>query len=96
VVCALIPPEDSWTLGASVIDTNWILVLDLRSLVSLSTFLFQTPLKIVQFADLHFGEAPNLDWGPLQDINSTRVMNYILNSEYIEKKRKIEVNKYIS
>ena len=39
------------------------------------------PLKICQFADLHFGEAPNLVWGPEQDRNSTRVMNNVLIAE---------------
>jgi hypothetical protein len=61
--------------------TTCILLITLYPISSLSASLFQTPLKIAQFADLHFGEAPNLEWGPLQDINSTRVMNYILNSE---------------
>lgn len=39
------------------------------------------PLKICQFADLHYGEAPNLAWGPEQDRNSTRVMNNVLAAE---------------
>ena len=39
------------------------------------------PLKICQFADLHYGEAPNLVWGPQQDRNSTRVMNNVLIAE---------------
>ena len=38
-------------------------------------------LKIALFADLHFGEAASTDWGPLQDINSTRVMNRVLDDE---------------
>uniref|UniRef100_A0A0G4GVY3 Calcineurin-like phosphoesterase domain-containing protein n=1 Tax=Chromera velia CCMP2878 TaxID=1169474 RepID=A0A0G4GVY3_9ALVE len=36
---------------------------------------------IVQFADLHFGEAPEKLWGPEQDRNSTRVMESILDTE---------------
>ncbi|KAK7838735.1 putative inactive purple acid phosphatase 16, partial [Quercus suber] len=39
------------------------------------------PFKIALFADLHFGEATSTDWGPLQDVNSTRVMNTILDDE---------------
>ena len=39
------------------------------------------PLKIVQFADLHFGEAEALDWGPAQDANSSRVMRAVLAAE---------------
>ncbi|XP_054803782.1 probable inactive purple acid phosphatase 16 isoform X2 [Prosopis cineraria] len=39
------------------------------------------PFKIALFADLHFGEAESTDWGPLQDINSTRVMNQVLRDE---------------
>ncbi|KAG9134724.1 hypothetical protein Leryth_001046 [Lithospermum erythrorhizon] len=37
--------------------------------------------KIALFADLHFGEAESLDWGPQQDVNSTRVMSHILDQE---------------
>ncbi|KAH8689015.1 Metallo-dependent phosphatase-like protein [Talaromyces proteolyticus] len=37
--------------------------------------------QIAVFSDLHYGEAEDLDWGPEQDINSTRVMNAILDVE---------------
>ncbi|OQN99447.1 hypothetical protein B0A48_14424 [Cryoendolithus antarcticus] len=33
------------------------------------------------FEDLHFGEAEDLEWGPQQDVNTTRVMNAILDGE---------------
>jgi hypothetical protein len=39
------------------------------------------PLSIVQFADLHYGEAENLSWGPEQDANSSRVMRLVLDAE---------------
>ncbi|XP_021830021.1 probable inactive purple acid phosphatase 16 isoform X1 [Prunus avium] len=39
------------------------------------------PFKIALFADLHFGEAESTDWGPLQDVNSTRVMCSVLDDE---------------
>ena len=39
------------------------------------------PLRLVQFADLHLGEAEGLDWGPAQDRNSTRVMQQVLAAE---------------
>ncbi|KAI9120503.1 hypothetical protein K1719_007536 [Acacia pycnantha] len=39
------------------------------------------PFKIALFADLHFGEAASTDWGPLQDVNSTIVMNQVLHDE---------------
>ncbi|KAI5318136.1 hypothetical protein L3X38_037844 [Prunus dulcis] len=39
------------------------------------------PFKIALFADLHFGEAESTDWGPLQDVNSTRVMSSVLDDE---------------
>lgn len=50
---------------------------------------FRQPLRFAKdgtfqvcvFEDLHFGEAEDLDWGPQQDINSTRVMNSVLDSE---------------
>ncbi|KAK5583076.1 hypothetical protein RB653_004666 [Dictyostelium firmibasis] len=37
--------------------------------------------SIIQFTDLHFGEGENETWGKEQDINSTRVMNTILDKE---------------
>ncbi|KUL82257.1 hypothetical protein ZTR_10772 [Talaromyces verruculosus] len=37
--------------------------------------------QISVFSDLHYGEAEDLDWGPQQDVNSTRVMNSILDQE---------------
>ena len=37
--------------------------------------------KIVQFADLHFGEDAWTAWGPLQDVKSLRVMEKILVQE---------------
>ncbi|KAJ3195852.1 hypothetical protein HK101_010830 [Irineochytrium annulatum] len=36
---------------------------------------------IVQFTDLHYGEAQDTDWGPQQDVNSTRVIRTILSDE---------------
>lgn len=37
--------------------------------------------QITIFEDLHYGEAEDLVWGPQQDVNSTRVMNAILDTE---------------
>ncbi|ELR24806.1 acid phosphatase, putative [Acanthamoeba castellanii str. Neff] len=34
--------------------------------------------KIVQFADIHFGEGEDVWWGPVQDTNSTRLMRAVL------------------
>lgn len=36
---------------------------------------------ITVFEDLHFGEAEDLEWGPEQDVNTTRVMNTVLDCE---------------
>lgn len=33
------------------------------------------------FEDLHFGEAEDTDWGPLQDVNTLKVMQTVLDSE---------------
>lgn len=33
--------------------------------------------RIVQFADLHYGEGEDVPWGPAQDRNSTRVMDAV-------------------
>ena len=37
--------------------------------------------QLAVFEDLHFGEAEDTDWGPQQDVNTTRVMNAVLDSE---------------
>ena len=37
--------------------------------------------KIAVFADLHFGENAWTDWGPVQDVNSVKVMNTVLDNE---------------
>ena len=39
------------------------------------------PFKIALFADLHFGENAWTDWGPVQDVNSIKVMNTVLDDE---------------
>lgn len=33
------------------------------------------------FNDLHFGEAENTDWGPLQDVDTLLVMKTVLDNE---------------
>ena len=45
------------------------------------TFRADGTFKITVFSDLHYGENPWDDWGPIQDINSTRLMNTVLSSE---------------
>ncbi|KAL2501787.1 putative inactive purple acid phosphatase 16 [Forsythia ovata] len=40
-----------------------------------------SPFKIALFADLHFGEAAWTNWGPLQDVNSVKVMSTVLDKE---------------
>ncbi|RVW92150.1 putative inactive purple acid phosphatase 16 [Vitis vinifera] len=37
--------------------------------------------KIALLADLHFGESAWSDWGPLQDVNSIKVMSVVLDQE---------------
>lgn len=39
------------------------------------------PFKVLILADLHFGEAQDLWWGPAQDVNSTRVIESVLTAE---------------
>lgn len=39
------------------------------------------PFRIAQLADLHYGEAPALPWGPEQDRNSSRVMRSVFAAE---------------
>ena len=42
---------------------------------------FKDSFKIVVFSDLHFGERQETDWGPEQDVKSTKLMNEILDAE---------------
>lgn len=37
--------------------------------------------QVAIFEDLHFGEAEDTDWGPLQDVNTRKVMQTVLDSE---------------
>jgi len=37
--------------------------------------------KVTLFSDLHFGEGEEVDWGPEQDANSTRLMTTVLEDE---------------
>lgn len=45
------------------------------------TFRDDGTFKITIFSDLHFGENPWDDWGPEQDVNSTRLMRTVLSDE---------------
>ncbi|CAL1709282.1 unnamed protein product [Somion occarium] len=45
------------------------------------TFRPDGTFKITVFSDLHYGENPWDDWGPIQDINSARLMRTVLSSE---------------
>lgn len=45
------------------------------------TFASDGTFKITVFSDLHFGENPWDDWGPEQDVNSTRLMRTVLSDE---------------
>ncbi|XP_058079423.1 probable inactive purple acid phosphatase 16 isoform X2 [Magnolia sinica] len=44
-------------------------------------FSSDSTFRIALFADLHYGEATSTDWGPQQDINSTRTMTTLLEKE---------------
>ncbi|KAL1967225.1 hypothetical protein VTN77DRAFT_3516 [Rasamsonia byssochlamydoides] len=66
------------------------LILALSFVASATALAIQQPLRFTKdgtfqlsvFSDLHYGEAENLVWGPQQDVNSTRVMNTILDVEH--------------
>ncbi|KAI0764830.1 Metallo-dependent phosphatase [Fomes fomentarius] len=45
------------------------------------TFRSDGTFKLTVFSDLHFGENPWDDWGPVQDTNSIKLMNTVLPSE---------------
>lgn len=45
------------------------------------TFRSNGTFKITVFSDLHYGENAWDVWGPQQDVNSTRLMNTVLDSE---------------
>lgn len=37
--------------------------------------------QVTIFEDLHFGEAEDTDWGPLQDVDTLKVMRTVLSNE---------------
>lgn len=41
----------------------------------------QGTFQMTVFNDLHFGEAENTDWGPLQDVDTLLVMETVLKKE---------------
>ncbi|KII84523.1 hypothetical protein PLICRDRAFT_351516 [Plicaturopsis crispa FD-325 SS-3] len=45
------------------------------------TFRPDGTFKLTVFSDLHYGENPWDDWGPQQDVNSTRLMRTVLGDE---------------
>lgn len=45
------------------------------------TFSSSGTFKLTVFSDLHYGENPWDDWGPQQDVNSTRLMRSVLAAE---------------
>src|SRR6267154_2764375 len=47
----------------------------------LLTFSPSGTFKITVFSDLHYGENPWDDWGPLQDVNSAKLMRTVLGDE---------------
>lgn len=44
-------------------------------------FTAEGTFQIAIFGDLHFGEAEDTDWGPLQDANTLKVMKNVLANE---------------
>ena len=57
--------------------------IDLNPYASKPRLMFKSDgtFKITVFSDLHYGENPWDDWGPQQDVNSTRLMNTVFTSE---------------
>lgn len=45
------------------------------------SFTDEGTFQIAIFEDLHFGEAENTDWGPLQDVDTLKVMQTVLDNE---------------
>ena len=54
------------------------------------------PFKIALFADLHFGENAWSDWGPIQDVNSIRVMSTLLGYESPGKNHQLRTTHCVS
>ncbi|KAJ7635246.1 Metallo-dependent phosphatase-like protein [Roridomyces roridus] len=45
------------------------------------TFDARGNFKVVSFSDMHFGEGEEVDWGPQQDVNTSRVHSIVLDNE---------------
>ena len=58
-----------------------MLLLSALLLLSLGARRAAALFRVAQLADLHFGEAPSLEWGPEQDRNSSRVMRNVFAAE---------------
>lgn len=67
--------------NTSLINVLPLLILLAAAIRALSFDPVTGTFKILQFADLHYGEGENESWGPEQDIHSTRVINNVLGAE---------------
>ncbi|KAK4550022.1 hypothetical protein LTR36_002989 [Oleoguttula mirabilis] len=71
-----------FTLGLALAASQSVLGAHPSRLGQELRFTANGTFQLAVFEDLHFGEAEDTDWGPQQDVNSTRVMNTVLDSEH--------------
>ncbi|KAH0341658.1 Metallo-dependent phosphatase, partial [Aureobasidium melanogenum] len=67
-----------FAIAASTVSTRAIPILQPTDVLRLDA---NGSFQLSIFSDLHFGEAEDTLWGPEQDINSSRVMNSVLDNE---------------
>ncbi|CAC9889749.1 unnamed protein product [Aureobasidium pullulans] len=67
-----------FAVAASTVSTLAIPILQPTDVLRLSP---DGSFQLSIFSDLHFGEAEDTLWGPLQDVKSARVMNSVLDAE---------------
>jgi hypothetical protein len=63
------------------VQIHWSAALDPYPTKPRNVFRPDGTFKLTVFSDLHFGENPWDDWGPVQDIKSIALMKTVLNDE---------------
>lgn len=75
----LLPADSRWRLTGPYSET--LMTLNPYPTKPKVAFKSDGTFKITVFSDLHYGENPWDDWGPEQDVNSSRLMRTVLSSE---------------
>lgn len=67
--------------NTAILASIWVQCTTLANAWPALRFTDAGTFQISIFEDLHFGEAEDTDWGPLQDVDTLKVMQTVLGNE---------------